>query len=176
MPVGRVRESTFIIILKPAFSSPMRLVMGMRTSSKTTSVVLEALIDQGIYDSRLGSVTKAYVADVAMKCAHEAMQIYGGYGYSRLEEHVLKGLIQHSCLPPFKFRPGLLLLQFAHQRAAVNIGYVPDGGITYMLTQSVGPVKAAELMMSGKKFTGAEAAEWGMITKAVPRSSRYWSG
>lgn len=41
------------------------------------------LIDQGIYDSRLGSVTKAYVADVAMKCAHEAMQIYGGYGYSR---------------------------------------------------------------------------------------------
>ncbi len=52
--------------------------------------------------------------------------------------------------------------------AFVNIGYVPDGGITYMLTQSVGPVKAAELMMSGKKFTGAEAAEWGMITKAVP--------
>ena len=41
------------------------------------------LIDQGIYDSCLGSVTKAYVADVAMKCAHEAMQIYGGYGYSR---------------------------------------------------------------------------------------------
>ncbi len=41
------------------------------------------LIDQGIYDSRLGSVTKAYVADVAMMCAHEAMQIYGGYGYSR---------------------------------------------------------------------------------------------
>lgn len=41
------------------------------------------LIDQGIYDSRLGSVTKAYVADMAMMCAHEAMQIYGGYGYSR---------------------------------------------------------------------------------------------
>lgn len=52
--------------------------------------------------------------------------------------------------------------------AFVNIGYVPDGGITYMLTQAVGPVKATELMLSGKKFTGAEAAEWGMITKAVP--------
>lgn len=52
--------------------------------------------------------------------------------------------------------------------AFVNIGYVPDGGITYMLTQAVGPVKATELMLSGRKFTGAEAAEWGMITKAVP--------
>ena len=41
------------------------------------------LIDQGIYDSRLGSVTKTYVADVAMMCAHNAMQIFGGYGYSR---------------------------------------------------------------------------------------------
>ena len=41
------------------------------------------LIDQGIYDSRLGSVTKAYVADVAMMCATNAMQIFGGYGYSR---------------------------------------------------------------------------------------------
>lgn len=42
-----------------------------------------ALIDQGIYDSRLGSVTKTYVADVAMQCATTAMQIFGGYGYSR---------------------------------------------------------------------------------------------
>ena len=50
------------------------------------------LIDQGIYDSRLGSVTKAYVADVAMKCAHEAMQIYGGYGYSR--EYPLEKLVR----------------------------------------------------------------------------------
>ena len=41
------------------------------------------LIDQGIYDSRLGSVTKTYVADVAMMCATNAMQIFGGYGYSR---------------------------------------------------------------------------------------------
>ena len=52
--------------------------------------------------------------------------------------------------------------------AFVNIGYVPDGGITYMLTKAAGPVKAMELMMSGKKFSGKEAAEWGIITEAVP--------
>ena len=52
--------------------------------------------------------------------------------------------------------------------AFVNIGYVPDGGITYMLTKAAGPVKAMELMMSGKKFTGRQAADWGIITEAVP--------
>ena len=52
--------------------------------------------------------------------------------------------------------------------AFVNIGYIPDGDSVYLLEKAVGPVKATELMMSGKKFTGAQAEEWGMITKAVP--------
>lgn len=51
--------------------------------------------------------------------------------------------------------------------AFVNICYVPDGGLTYLLTQSIGPVKATELFMSGKRLSGAEAREWGIITDAV---------
>lgn len=52
--------------------------------------------------------------------------------------------------------------------AFVNIGYIPDGGAVYLLEKAVGPVKATELMMSGEKFTGAQASEWGMVTEAVP--------
>lgn len=51
--------------------------------------------------------------------------------------------------------------------AFVNIGFVPDGGITYMLTKAVGTVKATELLLSGRKFTGREAADWGIVTEAV---------
>ena len=52
--------------------------------------------------------------------------------------------------------------------AFVNIAYCPDGGITNMLSQAVSPAKATELLMGGRKFTAKDAAEWGLITKAVP--------
>lgn len=53
--------------------------------------------------------------------------------------------------------------------AFVNIGFVPDGGITYMLSRAVGTAKCTELLMGGRRFSGADAAEWGLITKAVPK-------
>ena len=52
--------------------------------------------------------------------------------------------------------------------AFVNIGFVPDGGAAYMLCQLAGPRKATELLMSGRRCTGAEAAQWGIINEAVP--------
>jgi Enoyl-CoA hydratase/carnithine racemase len=51
--------------------------------------------------------------------------------------------------------------------AFVNIGYVPDSGATYFVTRAIGTVRATELFMSGKRFTGREAAEWGLFTEAV---------
>ena len=50
----------------------------------------------------------------------------------------------------------------------VNIGYIPDSGATYLVTRAVGTARATELLMSGKCFSGKEAAEWGLITEAVP--------
>ncbi len=41
------------------------------------------LIDQGIYSTPMGSITKTFVSEAAMSVADSAMQIYGGYGYSR---------------------------------------------------------------------------------------------
>lgn len=52
--------------------------------------------------------------------------------------------------------------------AFVGIGLMPDMGSTCLLTQRVGLPKATELFMTGKVFSGKEAAEWGVITKALP--------
>lgn len=52
--------------------------------------------------------------------------------------------------------------------AFVNIGFIPDCGSSYFLNKAVGYVRATDLMMSGKRFTGKQGAEWGMFTEAVP--------
>lgn len=52
--------------------------------------------------------------------------------------------------------------------AFVNIGYVPDGGLTYLLSKAVGTVKTSDLLMSGRKLTGDDAKDLGIITEAVP--------
>ena len=41
------------------------------------------VIDEGNYDTTLGSITKIVVSEACMEVCHEAIQIYGGYGYSR---------------------------------------------------------------------------------------------
>ena len=50
----------------------------------------------------------------------------------------------------------------------VNIGFVPDSGAAYLVTRTLGTTKAKELMMSGRFFSGREAADWGLFTEAVP--------
>ena len=53
----------------------------------------------------------------------------------------------------------------------VNIGYVPDSGATYLVTRAIGTVKAAELFLSGRRFSGKEAAEMGLVTLAVSKEN-----
>lgn len=52
-------------------------------------------------------------------------------------------------------------------QAFVNIGLVPDGGASWMLTRLAGKARATELMMLGEKLPAAKAYEWGMIHKVV---------
>jgi 2-(1,2-epoxy-1,2-dihydrophenyl)acetyl-CoA isomerase len=47
-------------------------------------------------------------------------------------------------------------------------GFTPDSGATWMLPRRVGEVRARELLLLGRAITGAEAAEWGAIHRAVP--------
>lgn len=50
----------------------------------------------------------------------------------------------------------------------VNIGFVPDSGAAVLVTRAVGTTRAKDLFMSGRFFSGREAADWGMFTEAVP--------
>ena len=50
----------------------------------------------------------------------------------------------------------------------VNIGFVPDSGAAYLVTRAVGTTRARELFMSGRFFSGRDAADWGLFTEAVP--------
>jgi len=47
-------------------------------------------------------------------------------------------------------------------------GFTPDSGASWLLPRLVGVARARELLLLGEKLSGARAAEWGMIHRAVP--------
>lgn len=47
-------------------------------------------------------------------------------------------------------------------------GFTPDGAATWLLPRLVGLTRAKDLLLLGEKVTGSQAAEWGMIHRAVP--------
>ena len=47
-------------------------------------------------------------------------------------------------------------------------GFTPDSGATWLLPRLVGIARAKELLLLGRKVTGREAADWGLIHRAVP--------
>jgi 2-(1,2-epoxy-1,2-dihydrophenyl)acetyl-CoA isomerase len=47
-------------------------------------------------------------------------------------------------------------------------GFTPDSGATWLLPRLVGVARAREMLLLGEKVTGAQAAAWGMIHRAVP--------
>ncbi len=52
-------------------------------------------------------------------------------------------------------------------QAFVNIGLVPDGGSTWLLTRAIGRARATRMMMMGEKIGGAQAEDWGLIYKCT---------
>lgn len=50
----------------------------------------------------------------------------------------------------------------------VNLGLCPEYASSYLLPRLVGQQKAAELLLLGEVFSGAEAAQMGIATKALP--------
>jgi 2-(1,2-epoxy-1,2-dihydrophenyl)acetyl-CoA isomerase len=47
-------------------------------------------------------------------------------------------------------------------------GFTPDSGATWLLPRLVGVARAKELLLLGRPISGADAAAWGMIHRAVP--------
>lgn len=50
-----------------------------------------------------------------------------------------------------------------------GVALAPDMGSSVMAPGRIGPARAADLFMTGRRFTGREAAQWGLITSAWPR-------
>jgi alkylation response protein AidB-like acyl-CoA dehydrogenase len=53
------------------------------TTSRNLLYHCARMCDKGIYDARLGAITKTFISDNAMKVTEDAVQVLGGYGYSR---------------------------------------------------------------------------------------------
>jgi 2-(1,2-epoxy-1,2-dihydrophenyl)acetyl-CoA isomerase len=47
-------------------------------------------------------------------------------------------------------------------------GFSADSGATWLLPRLIGVARAKELLLLGRKLSGAEAAAWGIIHRAVP--------
>lgn len=59
------------------------------------------------------------------------------------------------------------------EEAPMSFGYVlrgltPDCGISWFLPRLVGMARAKELLYTGRRFTGADAVEMGLVAEAVP--------
>ena len=51
----------------------------------------------------------------------------------------------------------------------VRMNLIPEASSTWMLPRLVGVSRALELFFTGRFFSGAEAASWGLVSEAVPR-------
>ena len=52
-------------------------------------------------------------------------------------------------------------------QAFVKIGLVPDSGSTWSLQRLVGPTRAMDMMITGRKVRAEEALEWGLVNAVV---------
>ena len=52
-------------------------------------------------------------------------------------------------------------------QAFVKIGLVPDSGSTWVLQRLIGPTRAMDMMITGRKVRAQEALEWGLVNAVV---------
>ncbi len=51
----------------------------------------------------------------------------------------------------------------------LELGLLPGGGGSVRLHKALTPARSRWLLLSGEMISGREAAEWGLVTRAVPR-------
>jgi enoyl-CoA hydratase len=50
----------------------------------------------------------------------------------------------------------------------IKLGTIPGAGGSQRLTRAIGKSRAMELILTGRSFTGVEAAQWGVAARAFP--------
>jgi enoyl-CoA hydratase/carnithine racemase len=93
--------------------------------------------------------------------------------YWRMATPVI-GAINGSAIGAGLTVPMLYDVRFAAEDAKLSfrftrLGILPDAASHWLLPRIVGVSRAMELLMTGRTFTGAEAAELGLVSKALPR-------
>jgi enoyl-CoA hydratase/carnithine racemase len=58
----------------------------------------------------------------------------------------------------------------------VTLGILPGGGGTQTIARAMGERRAKELLLSGKSFTAAQAAAWGLVNAVFPESALAAAG
>lgn len=58
----------------------------------------------------------------------------------------------------------------------IKLGTIPGAGGSQRLTRAVGKSKAMELILTGKSFSGTEAAQWGLAARAFPSYDALMEG
>jgi len=53
--------------------------------------------------------------------------------------------------------------------AFANIGLVPDGGLSWLLTQEIGYARAYQLAIEAEKISAARSLELGLVNRVVPK-------
>jgi 2-(1,2-epoxy-1,2-dihydrophenyl)acetyl-CoA isomerase len=53
--------------------------------------------------------------------------------------------------------------------AFANIGLVPDGGLSWLLTQEIGYARAYQLAIEAEKIPASRCLEWGLVNRIVPQ-------
>jgi 2-(1,2-epoxy-1,2-dihydrophenyl)acetyl-CoA isomerase len=56
----------------------------------------------------------------------------------------------------------------------VKVGLVPDAGASWLLPRLVGPKRAAEMALLGRKVTAEQALSWGLVNDVVPANDLLW--
>lgn len=88
-----LHESRAYALERKTFGVPIAQHQAIQFMLADMAVALEAtrllchkaawMVDQGKLDSPESSIAKLYSSDMAMKCATDAVQIFGGYGYTK---------------------------------------------------------------------------------------------
>lgn len=52
--------------------------------------------------------------------------------------------------------------------AFANIGLVPDGGLSWLLTQQIGYARAYQLAIEAEKIDAVRALDWGLVNRVTP--------